>query len=88
MRAQFVFPALPRNPVLRALALIGAIAATAALLTVGVVVGAGVLTVAVAALAIHRWRLVRAARKSRTGIIEGEFTVISGRSHAELPRPD
>lgn len=88
MRAEFTLPLLPRNPLLRALALIGAIALAATLLTVGLVVGAGVLAIAAVAIAVQRWRLGRTARKAEPSVIEGEFTVVSGRPHAELPRPD
>lgn len=88
MRAQFMLPSLPRNPLLRGLAVVGAIAVVGAVLTVGFVIGAAVLVVATAALTIQRWRLGRAARKAQSGIIEGEFTVVPDGTPAKLPRLD
>lgn len=90
MRAQIVLPFLPRNPVLRALTLIGVIALAAALVAIGFVVAASAIAVAAVALAVRRWRLGRAARNAEPAVIEGEFTVVHQpeRPRAELPHSD
>ena len=88
MRAQFTFPALPRHPALRALALAGSLIVLIGLLTVGLVVGAAVLAVAALAVAIRRWRSGRTSHPREPSTIEGEFTVVAPRPRAGLPRPE
>ncbi|TAM96006.1 MAG: hypothetical protein EPN40_09735 [Rhodanobacteraceae bacterium] len=88
MRARFTFPTLPLNPVIRVLALAGMVVMLIGLLTVGLVVGAAVLAVAALVVAIRRWRGGRASRPADPSIIEGEFTVVTPRQRAGLPRPE
>lgn len=85
MRAHFMFPALPRNPLLRVLVLAGVAITVLALLALGLVVGIGVVAVGALALAIRRWRLRRASRRGDPSIIEGEYTVVPPRPSARLP---
>ncbi|HEX7325116.1 MAG TPA: hypothetical protein VF292_07165 [Rhodanobacteraceae bacterium] len=87
MRAQFVFPTLPRNPLLRGLLLAFGVIVVVGLLTVGFVVGIAALAVAIVALTVRRWRLKRAARAADAEIIEGEFTVVDPQQRARLPEP-
>lgn len=88
MRASFTFPILPRNPLLRVLALAGIALLLVGLLTRGLMLGAAVLAVGAAVLAVRRWRTRRSARASGPSIIEGEFTVVSPRTPINLPRPE
>jgi hypothetical protein len=88
MRARFVYPRLPRHPLLRALAVVGAAIVLAALVATGLVIGAFVLATAALVLAVRRWLSRRAPRAADPSIIEGEFTVVSPQPRMGLPRPE
>jgi membrane protein implicated in regulation of membrane protease activity len=88
MRARFVYPPLPRHPLLRALAVVGVAIVLAALVAAGLVIGAFVLATTAVVLAVRRWLTRRAPRAADPSIIEGEFTVVSPRSRVGLPRPE
>lgn len=88
MRAHIIFPALPRNPLLRMLLFAGTLIAILALLALGLVVGIGVVAVAAGVLAVRRWRLRRPSRPADPSIIEGDFTVVPSRPPERLPRPE
>jgi hypothetical protein len=77
----------PRNPLLRALALLAGAVITAVLVTLGLLVGAMVIAGATVALLVRRWFGRKPARESDPSIIEGEFTVVSPR-RANLPHAD
>ncbi|HET7932228.1 MAG TPA: hypothetical protein VFL63_12685 [Rhodanobacteraceae bacterium] len=77
----------PRNPLLRALALVAGAVITAALLVLGLIVGAVVVTGAAAALLVRRWFGHKPAAASDDSIIEGEYTVVSPR-RTGLPHAD
>jgi membrane protein implicated in regulation of membrane protease activity len=88
MRAQFIFPPLPRHPFLRVLAVVGAAIVLSVLVATGLVLGAFALAAAALVLAVRRWLSRRAPRSADPAVIEGEFTVVSPRPRAELPRPE
>lgn len=88
MRAQFIFPPLPRHPLLRVLAVVGGLIVLAVLATAGLVLGAAVLAVAALTLAVRRWRSRHASTTPDPSIIEGEFSVVPPRARTELPRPE
>lgn len=88
MRVTFLRLAPPRNPILRALALIGIALVVAGLVALGIVFGAALLAVAAIALAVRRWRLRRTKRSADAAVIEGEFRVVPPRQHAELTHLD
>lgn len=88
MRANFFLPALPRNPLLRAVVLAGAAIVVLALLALGLVVGIGVVAVAAVALAIRGWRLRHMRRRANPSVIEGEYTVVPSHARERLPRPE
>jgi membrane protein implicated in regulation of membrane protease activity len=88
MRARFVHLSLPRHPLLRALAVVGAALLLAALVATGLVIGAFGLAAAALVLAVRRWLSRRAPNAADPSIIEGEFTVVPPRSRASLPHPE
>lgn len=88
MRARVIFPPLPRHPLLRVLAVVGAAIVLAALVATGLVIGAFVLAAAALVLAVRRWLLRRTPRSADPSIIEGEFTVVPPRTRVNLPRPE
>lgn len=88
MRAQFIFPTLPRNPLLRMLVVAGVVVLVLGLLALGLVVGVGIVAVATVALAVRHWRLRRRQRAAEAAIIDGDFTVVEPRPRARLPRSD
>ncbi|MDE2225855.1 MAG: hypothetical protein KGJ46_11340 [Xanthomonadaceae bacterium] len=88
MRAHFTFPPLPRHPLLRVLAVVGAAIVLTALVATGLVLGAFALAAAALVLATRRWLSRRAPRTTDPSIIEGEFTVVPPQPRAGLPRPE
>lgn len=88
MRAHFIFPPLPRHPFLRVLAVVGAAIVLTALVATGLVLGAFALVAAALVLTVRRWMSRRAPRPADPSVIEGEFTIVSPRPRAELPRPE
>ena len=88
MRAHFIYPPLPRHPLLRALAIIGAAVVLTALVATGLILGAFALVAAALVLTVRRWRSRRAPRAADPAVIEGEFTVVSPRPRASLPHPE
>lgn len=88
MRASFVYPPLPRHPLLRVLALAGAAIVLTALVATGLVLGAFALAAAALVLVVRRWFSRRAPRHADPSIIEGEFTVVSPQPRVGLPRPE
>jgi len=88
MRARFIHTPLPRHPLLRALAIVGAAVVLAALVATGLVLGAFALATAALVLVVRRWFSRRAPRAADPSIIEGEFTVVAPRPPASLPRPE
>lgn len=88
MRFMFTSFQPPRNPILRALALVGVALVLAGLVALGIVFGAALLAAATIALAVRRWRLRRAKRRGHAAVIEGEFRVVQPRPRAELTRLD
>jgi membrane protein implicated in regulation of membrane protease activity len=86
MRARFIYPSLPRHPLLRMLAFAGMAIVLVALVATGLVLGAFVLAAAVLVLAVRRWLSRRAPRAADPSIIEGEFTVVPPQPRADLPR--
>lgn len=87
MRVRFVSPSLPRNPLLRLLALAALAVVAIGLVTMGVLVGGIVLASAAIVLALRRWLSRGKPQPSDPSIIEGEFTVVEPRARAGLPRP-
>ena len=88
MRARFIFPPLPRHPLLRVLTVAGAAIVLAALVATGLVLGALVLAAAALILTVRRWLSRRAPANADPSVIEGEFTVVPARPRAGLPRPE
>lgn len=88
MRAHFIFPSLPRHPLLRVLTVVGAAIVLTALVATGLVLGAFVLAAAALVLTVRRWLSRRAPRAADPSIIEGEFTVVPSRPRVGLPRPE
>lgn len=88
MRVNYVLPALPRSPLLRALALAGGVVLVIGLVTIGLAVGAVVLAAAAITLVLRRWLARRAAKRGDPAIIEGEYTVVPTRPRTGLPRPE
>lgn len=88
MRARFIFPVLPRHPLLRALVVVGAAIVLAALVATGLVLGAIALAAAALVLAVRRWFPRNAPRTTDPSVIEGEFTVVPPRPRAGLPHPE
>ncbi|MGH8110608.1 MAG: hypothetical protein ACREPF_07845 [Rhodanobacteraceae bacterium] len=85
MRAQFIFPTLPRNPLLRTLVVAGMVVVVLGLLALGLVIGVGILAVATVALTVRHWRLRHRQRAAQDAIIDGDFTVVEPRPPARLP---
>lgn len=77
-------PALPRNPLLRALVLIAGALLLAGLMAMGLLVGAIVIAGATLALLVRRWLGGRRRRSADPDVIEGEFTVLSSRQRSRL----
>lgn len=88
MRARFIHPPLPRHPLSRALAIVGAAIVLAALVATGLVLGAFALATAALMLAVRRWLSRRAPNATDRSIIEGEFTVVPPQPRASLPHPE
>jgi len=88
MRARFIYPPLPRHPLLRVLAIMGATVVLTALVATGLVIGAFALAAATLVLAVRRWLSRRAPRAADPSIIEGEFTVVPSRPRIGLPRSE
>lgn len=86
MRVRFVSPSLPRNPLLRLLALAALAVVAIGLVTMGLLVGGIVLASAAIVLAIRRWRVRRKPQPADPSVIEGEFTVVSPRVRENQPR--
>ena len=85
MRAHIVYPTLPRHPLLRALAVVGAAIVLAALVATGLVIGAFALVAAALVLTVRRWLSRRTPRPADPSVIEGEFTVVAPQTRAGLP---
>ena len=88
MRARFIHPSLPRHPLLRVLAVVGAAIVLTALVATGLVIGAFALAAAALVLIARRWLARRAPRTTDPSIIEGEFTVVPTHPRAGLPHPE
>lgn len=88
MRAHFIHPPLPRHPLLRVLAVVGAAIVLTALVATGLVLGAFALAAAALVLVVRRWLSPRAPRPADPSVIEGEFTVVSPQPRAGLPHPE
>lgn len=88
MRARFIFPPVPRHPLLRALTVAGAAVVLIALVATGLVLGAFVLAAAALIMVVRRWLSRRAPANADPSIIEGEFTVVPPQSRAGLPHPE
>lgn len=88
MRVRFISPSLPRNPLLRLLALAALVVIAIGLITMGLLVGGIVLASAAIVLAVRRWLSRGKTPPADPSVIEGEFTVVSPRAHNELPRPE
>lgn len=87
MRVRFISPSLPRNPLLRLLALAALAVVAVGLLATGLLVGGIVLASAAIVLAVRRWLTRGKTQPVDPTVIEGEFTVVSPRDRAQLPRP-
>lgn len=88
MRVRFVSPSLPRNPLLRLLAVAALVVVTIGVISFGLLVGGIVLASAAIVLAVRRWLSRGKTQPADPSVIEGEFTVVSPRARAELPRPE
>ncbi|MGH8126141.1 MAG: hypothetical protein ACREPK_09895 [Rhodanobacteraceae bacterium] len=77
-------PALPRNPLMRALVLIAGVVLLAGLMAMGLLIGAIVVTGATVAMLVRRWLGGRRRRRADPNIIEGEFTIVSSRQRSRL----
>ncbi len=88
MRVRFISPSLPRNPLLRLLALAALAVIAIGLLTMGLLVGGIVLASAAIVLAVRRWLSRGEPPPADPSVIEGEFTVVPPHARAELPRPE
>jgi membrane protein implicated in regulation of membrane protease activity len=89
MRVRFISPSLPRNPLLRLLALAALAVIAIGLLTMGLLVGGIVLASAAIVLAVRRWlSRGKPPPADHPSVIEGEFTVVPPHARAELPRPE
>ncbi len=88
MRARFIHFSLPRHPLLRVLAVLGAAVVLTALVATGLVLGAFALAAAALVLAVRRWFPHSTPRTADPSIIEGEFTVVPPRPRAGLPHPE
>ena len=88
MRAHFIHPPLPRHPLLRVLAVVGAAIVLTALVATGLVIGAFALVAAALVLTVRRWLSRRPQRHADPSIIEGEFTVVSPQPRVGLPHTE
>jgi membrane protein implicated in regulation of membrane protease activity len=88
MRAAHWHVSLPRQPLLRALALIAGAVLLAGVLATGLLIGTVVIAVAALTLSIRRWLHGRGRRPTDPGVIEGEFTVVPKHPPASLPHAD
>ena len=80
---------LPRNPLLRALAIAVGVLVLAGLLFFGLVAGLALLAIGAIALLLRRlFPRRRPARREDAGIIDGEFSVVEPHPRAALPRAD
>lgn len=88
MRAANPFIKLSRHPLLRVLGLIIGAVLLAGLVATGLLIGATVVAVTALVLLVRRWLHGRGRRPADPATIEGEFTVMSPRPRASLPRAE
>lgn len=88
MRAHFIHLSLPRHPLLRALAIVGAAIVLTALVATGLVLGAFALAAVALVLTVRRWLRRGTQRSADPSIIEGEFTVVSPGPRVGLPHTE
>lgn len=81
-------PRLPRHPLLRLLVLVAGAVLLAGLVTAGLLVGTTLVAVGALTLLARRWLGPRSRGSSDPDVIEGEFTVVSPRTRAALPRTE
>lgn len=78
---------LPRQPLLRALLLIGGVVLLVGLATLGLLIGAAVVAIAAVTMLVRHALHAATHKAAEADVIEGEFTVIP-RPRAPLPRTE